>query len=249
MPRLLSQERKMAQNLTPSLEDYLETIYLLQIGTNEARVRDIATERDVKASSVTPALKRLADMGYLAYVQRESIRLTETGMVAARRVYAKHVLLFQFFHDILGMEPEKAREEACGLEHALSDDGMDRFVRFFESRSLCHPENRSRTCGGNCTETQENAPCSECPFKTQMPHTTLDKIKDGASVTIAQIRAKGAKRQEILDMGILPNVALTRMQTTAEGVLVDVATHEMNLTKEQTVSIVVTTGKDSNPRN
>ena len=72
-------------NLTPSLEDYLETIYLLQQGTSEARVRDIATARDVKASSVSPALKRLADMGYLSYIQRESIRLTETGKIAARR--------------------------------------------------------------------------------------------------------------------------------------------------------------------
>ena len=98
-------------NLTPSLEDYLETIYLLQQGTSEARVRDIATARDVKASSVSPALKRLADMGYLSYIQRESIRLTETGKIAARRIYARHVLLFQFFHDILGMPADKAREE------------------------------------------------------------------------------------------------------------------------------------------
>ena len=88
----------MAANLTSSLEDYLETIYLLQRGASqEARVRDIAAARSVKASSVSPALKRLSEMGFLQYEQRESIRLTEEGKVAARRVYARHVLLFQFF--------------------------------------------------------------------------------------------------------------------------------------------------------
>ena len=110
----------MTPPLTPSLEDYLETIYLLQKGKNEARVRDIATARGVKASSVSPALKRLSEMGLLAYVQRESIQLTEEGKIAARRVYAKHILLFQFFHDILGMDAEKAREEARILYVAMT---------------------------------------------------------------------------------------------------------------------------------
>ena len=153
-------------NLTPSLEDYLETIYLLQQGTSEARVRDIATARDVKASSVSPALKRLADMGYLSYIQRESIRLTETGKIAARRIYARHVLLFQFFHDILGMPADKAREEACGLEHALSDEGMDRFVQFFESRSLV-PDANADSCP------KQSCACTCCPIHKTIPHTTL----------------------------------------------------------------------------
>ncbi len=218
--------------LTPSLEDYLETIYLLQQGANEARVRDISAARDVKASSVSPALKRLSDMGYLAYVRRESIRLTETGKIAARRIYARHVLLFQFFHDILGMPQDKAREEACGLEHALSDEGMDRFVRFFESRSLVSDA---------APDDISDAPisCAQCPAHKTIPHTTLDKIADGHPVTVAQIRAKGAKRSAILDMGILPNITLIRTASTDGGIRVSLNNHELSLTDEQVQSIVV----------
>lgn len=119
--------------LTPSLEDYLETIYLLHKGSQKVRVRDISKQRKVRAASVTPALKRLSDLGYLHYEQRELIQLTEAGKVAARRVYARHVLLYQFFHNVLGMDKHAAQHEACGLEHALSDEATDKLVRFFET--------------------------------------------------------------------------------------------------------------------
>ncbi|MBO4349594.1 MAG: metal-dependent transcriptional regulator [Proteobacteria bacterium] len=220
----------MTANLTSSLEDYLETIYLLQQGSaQEARVRDIAQARSVKASSVTPALKRLSEMGFLKYVQRESIRLTEEGKTAARRVYARHVLLFQFFHDILGMPEENAKEEACGLEHALSDEGMDRFVRFFESISVC-----PRFMSGMCDKS-----CSEQGRAEYAALSTLYEVPDHSSVTVKQIRAKGAHRQAILDMGILPNVVITKTLTTAEGVIIHIGTHELRLTDEQMKNIVV----------
>ena len=225
----------MAGNLTSSLEDYLETIYLLQHGTfREARVRDIAAARSVKASSVSPALKRLSEMGYLAYEQRESIRLTDEGTAAARRVYARHVLLFQFFHDILGMPADKAREEACGLEHALSDEGMDRFVRFFESRSMCHCAGCSRAATDECALVSADAGARDVCC------TTLDRVENRIEVTVLMIRASGAERQEILEMGILPNVRIVRKSTTSEGIIVTVEAHELLLSVEQTRAIVVT---------
>lgn len=223
----------MSASLTPSLEDYLETIYLLQKDSSEARVRDIAVARDVKASSVSPALRRLSEMGYLNYMQRETIRLTETGKIAARRIYARHVLLFQFFHDILGMPADKAREEACGLEHALSDDGMDRFVRFFESRSLCTDNAET------CKHPDIHSHCQSCPFHHQIPHTTLDKIGENIPVTVAQIRANGKLRQEIIDMGIIPNATLSRCATVQNGIRVILNEHELTLSKNQVKAIVV----------
>ncbi|MBQ9396573.1 MAG: metal-dependent transcriptional regulator [Proteobacteria bacterium] len=219
----------MSPSLTSSLEDYLETIYLLQQGTGqEARVRDIAAARSVKASSVSPALKRLSEMGYLKYEQRETIRLTEEGKIAARRVYARHVLLFQFFHDILGMPEDKAREEACGLEHALSDEGMDRFVHFFESRSLCS--------GCHCHADAEHGDM-KCGQPCEL--VTLASVADGERVSVVLIRARNERRQTILDMGILPNVILVRKETFTSGVVVDVDAHELRLTHEQTEDILV----------
>ena len=225
----------MTSNLTSSLEDYLETIYLLQRGSmQEARVRDIAAARSVKASSVSPALKRLSEMGYLEYEQRETIRLTEAGKIAARRVYARHVLLLQFFHDILGMPEDKAKEEACGLEHALSDEGMDRFVRFFESRSICPKFLMSGECDNACAvhKSEESAALRE-------NLSTLDRVADHTPVKVKQIRAQGTQRQTILDMGILPNVIINKTLTTSEGVIIHIESHELHLTDDQMRAIVV----------
>ena len=123
--------------LTGSLEDYLETIYLLIQERRVARVRDIAKARNVKAGSVTPALRRLSDLGLIEYEQREYIDLTERGEQEARRVLSRHQLLTRFFDEVLQMPPEAADAEACRLEHSLSDEAMDRLVRFFEFLAVC----------------------------------------------------------------------------------------------------------------
>ena len=227
----------MPTSLTPSLEDYLETIYLLQQeNKREARVRDIAAARSVKASSVSPALRRLSELGYLSYEQRESIQLTELGKIAARRVYARHVLLFQFFHDILGMEEERAREEACGLEHALSDEGMDRFVRFFESRLQCGA-GESEKC--TSSDSASCSKCTNCRHNLSETRLTLDKIEDDETASVLRVRATGQERQKILDMGIIPNVLVQRVRATKTGLLVNIAKHELELSNDQARCIVV----------
>ncbi len=79
--------------ITSSLEDYLETIYELQRDGREVRVRDIAEARGVKAGSVSPALRRLADQGLIDYTRRAHIGLTPLGERAAQRIHARHRLL------------------------------------------------------------------------------------------------------------------------------------------------------------
>ena len=74
-----------AIELTGALEDYLETIYELVRDHKFARVRDIAKARGVRAASVSPAMKRLSDLGLIRYVRREYIDLTEQGEEEARK--------------------------------------------------------------------------------------------------------------------------------------------------------------------
>ncbi len=117
--------------LSGSLEDYLETIYLLAQERQFARVRDIASARGVKAGSVSPALKRLSDMGLVNYVRREYVSLTPEGEREARRVFARHQILTRFFKEVLQMPAVAAEEQACSMEHILTNDAMDRLVKFF----------------------------------------------------------------------------------------------------------------------
>ena len=119
-------------SMSPPLEDYLETIYLLVQEHGFARVRDIARARDVKAATVSVALRKLADAGLADYERREYTRLTPKGERAARRILARHRLLTRFFEEVLRMSPGAANQQACAMEHVLTDEAADRMVRFFE---------------------------------------------------------------------------------------------------------------------
>ena len=142
-------------NLTGSLEDYLETIFELVRDKKLARVKDIAKARGVKAGSVSPAMRRLADLGLIEYVEREYIDLTPAGEVEARRIFAKHQLLTRFFSQILKMSKSSAEADACAIEHNLSDEGMDHIVRFFEFLQGC-PEGNQLTVPGHSAQSHQN---------------------------------------------------------------------------------------------
>ena len=125
--------------LSASLEDYLETIYTLIQEKKVARVRDIARARGVKAGSVSPAMRRLADLGLLKYEQREYIDLTEEGERQAFRVVTRHRLLTRFLVDVLRMGPDAAESDACAMEHNMSDEAMTRLTGLVEFL-LEHPD-------------------------------------------------------------------------------------------------------------
>jgi len=236
-------------SLTAALEDYLETIYLLSRDAAEVRVRDIAKARDVKASSVTPALKRLAEVGHVRYVQREHVALTEQGAEEARRILARHELLARFFTEILGMAEAAAEREACAMEHSLSNEAMDRLVRFFEHLTVCPKVATSflETFRG-CSRVHAEKPACEvarCPASRDVEQhliaANLYELKAGFKGRVRQIRAQGAVRQRLLDMGILPNTEVTMERSAPGGDPIWVKVHgtQLALRKNEALSILI----------
>ncbi len=105
--------------LTPSLEDYLETILQLEKMNRVARVKDIADKLGVQMPSVTGALKSLKSKGMIEYEKNSFINLTNDGMSIAKKVYEKHKLLVSFFEKVLLIDKEKAAEIGCKVEHVI----------------------------------------------------------------------------------------------------------------------------------
>ncbi len=94
------------------------------------RVKDIAKKLRVKPSSVVGYLNDLTRRGYVEYEKHEFIRLTEKGARVASNVYEKHLLLKEFLSDILGVPEKIAEEDACYIEHGISDLTIQRLVQF-----------------------------------------------------------------------------------------------------------------------
>ena len=116
--------------LSASLEDYLETIYLISREKGEARSKEIMRHLKVRGSSVTEALQLLADKGLVNYAPYEAITLTPGGEVVAREVLHRHETLRDFFIEVLGIDAKLADEGACKTEHVISADIIERMIKY-----------------------------------------------------------------------------------------------------------------------
>jgi DtxR family Mn-dependent transcriptional regulator len=120
------------EQLSSSIEDYLEAIGYLEKEHRVARVKDIAERLNVQMPSVTGALKVLRGKGLVNYKRNSYITLTEEGLEIANSISLKHRRLARFLRELLLLSPEKAQDEACRIEHAVSDETVTRLVRLME---------------------------------------------------------------------------------------------------------------------
>ena len=118
---------ELKREISSSLEDYLEAIYLFSENGSEARAGQIATYLNVKKSSVTEAIQNLAKEGFINYKPYSPITLTAVGKKAAEKILRKHNIVKDFFREILNLSEEDASEIACKIEHVISDNLASRF--------------------------------------------------------------------------------------------------------------------------
>jgi DtxR family Mn-dependent transcriptional regulator len=115
------------ENLSRSLEDYLEAIYQLEQKNRVARVKDIARLLDVQMPSVTGAIKTLKSKNLVNYEKNSFISLSEKGFAIAESVQTRHSALKDFLQEILLMPPKIAEAQACKMEHAIGPETASRF--------------------------------------------------------------------------------------------------------------------------
>ena len=121
-------------NIHESAEDYLETILMFCEHYGSARSVDIAAHLGVTKPSVSFAMKRLRENGYILMGDDSRITLTEAGEAIARRILERHRLLTGFLMK-LGISEETARLDACKIEHDLSDETFNAIQRHVEKYS------------------------------------------------------------------------------------------------------------------
>lgn len=125
--------------ITSGLEDYIEVISNYLDKHDKVRAIDIAKELNVSRASVSEALKRLAERELINYGRYGAITITKKGEEAAQSVIKRHTLLTKFLCNILGLEETEAADNACKIEHVISENlikRLDEFVNYNEK----HPE-------------------------------------------------------------------------------------------------------------
>ena len=117
-----------AEPLTAPVEDYLKAIYTIGRGTGAAATNEIAQRLALAPASVTGMVRRLADQGLLAYERYHGVKLTESGRRAALRTLRRHRVIEAYLAEALGYPWDRVHEEAERLEHAASDELVDRMA-------------------------------------------------------------------------------------------------------------------------
>jgi DtxR family Mn-dependent transcriptional regulator len=134
MPRKKKTDIINSEELTEVKEDYIRAIYVLKHRYNRTpMLNEITQYLGIKKTTVSEALKSLADDGFVYKQNYKPVDLTEKGLSIAKNLTWKHRLIEVFLHRMLKVDIDKVHQEAHKLEHALSDDVIDKIFDFLNN--------------------------------------------------------------------------------------------------------------------
>jgi DtxR family transcriptional regulator, Mn-dependent transcriptional regulator len=128
---------KQHVKLSASQEDYLEAVYHIAKEKKVARAKDIAKRLDVRASSVTNALRMLSSLGLVNYAPYDLITLTDAGLSAAKEIVGRHTALSNFLVTVLGVDEAEADQAACKMEHSVPKSIVNRLIQYADYIAQC----------------------------------------------------------------------------------------------------------------
>jgi DtxR family Mn-dependent transcriptional regulator len=197
-----------------TIEDYLKALYILSRNGKPISTTEIAEHFKIAPASVTEMLKKLAKKGYVKYSPYHGAYLSNKGFQIAERITRKHRLLERFLHDVLRIGKDKVHVEACGMEHALSDDAEESLCRF-----LNHPD--------KCPDDEKIIPACSLPFSSceecvavhmkgleevgrrNQNLVSICALKEGDQGKVSFIRGEHKVLQRLLDMGLTPGTSVS----------------------------------------
>ena len=121
--------KKSTNNLYSSGEDYLEAIRILIEKNGKTRSSEVAEYMGVTRPSVCRAVRVLTDGGYLTMDKDFCLILTEKGQKIANKTYEKHCFFKQMLMIDAGVDSVKAEQEACEMEHSISEDSFEKLCQ------------------------------------------------------------------------------------------------------------------------
>ena len=122
-------------NYNESSEDYLEAILMLREQLGKVRSIDIVYKLGYSKPSISIAMKKLREKGLVNMDADGYITLTDEGLKIARHTYTRHKVLTSFFENI-GVNPRTAEDDACKIEHDISEETFMRLREFMSTNEM-----------------------------------------------------------------------------------------------------------------
>jgi len=232
-----------SNNLSASLEDYLEAIFNLAGESNAARSKDIAKLLSVSKSSVTGALRALRKKGLANYKPYDYVTLTDVGQEAAAEVVRKHNILKAFFVKVLGVEADIAQQAACKAEHILGPEVIARLLCFIEfiTQSGKNGHNLAGEFQQLCEDRLRDSDFASKETNKVDDIVGLNEVKPGQKGRIVKIIGRSGVNKRIADMGVVPGtiVEVQRVAPLGDPIDVKLKGYHLSLRKEEASKIMV----------
>ena len=177
-----------------SIEEYLEAVYRLEVEGSGVTTSGVASELGVSPASVSGMLKKLASDGYLEHRARGAAKLTQKGRELGARVVRRHRLAERLLVDVLGMPWDEVQNEACILEHAISERVEAHLIKILGNPTTCPHGHPIPALDGSQ------------PARTDVP---LAQLPVGARSTVAGVTEEVPEILRYLaDVGLRPGVSV-----------------------------------------
>jgi DtxR family Mn-dependent transcriptional regulator len=179
-------------------EQYLKAVYTLTEDGGTAKTTDLARRLAVSPSSVTEMIHKLSEEGYVRHWPYKGVVLRPKGRRIACKVTRKHRLLERFLNDFVGIKGKARHDQACKMEHVLTDEA---------EHQLCRMMNRPQECphGKSIPKCSRGLECSECTGET----VPLAELREGEEATISHLASKDRDELcRILSMGFVPGAGI-----------------------------------------
>ena len=132
--------------ISENIEEYLEVLYRNGSNKEQVSTTTLSNELGIAPGSVTQMLKKLETLGYIDYTPYRGATLTDEGMKIAQKITRKHRILEKFLLDILKVKEENIHDQACEMEHTLSDEAERALCTMLHHPDLCPDNNVIPAC-------------------------------------------------------------------------------------------------------
>ena len=190
--------------ISDNIEEYLEVLY--RNGSNREQVSTTQLSKDlgIAPGSVTQMLKKLEDLGYIEYTPYKGATLTDAGMKIAQKITRKHRILEKFLSDVLKIKEENIHEQACEMEHTLSDEAERALCTMLHHPDLCPDDKLIPACDfefGSCQECFSQKDFDQV-INRKFNLLSISELNCNSEGTISFIRGRNELLDEISEKGI-----------------------------------------------
>ncbi|GHV45082.1 DtxR family transcriptional regulator [Synergistales bacterium] len=194
--------------ISARIEDYLEEIFLIESTGRDITVTDLAERLGITKGTVTAAVQKMVDAELLNHERYGALHLTAPGRLKGLLVYRRHEGLRAFFHELLGVDRERASEMACDMEHyidSVTDERLYSMIEFFRGARADKEPWISDLFAA--TESRVLLP------------NPLSVFESGQSGIVTHLTAESALRGRLRNEGFVVGAAVLCLESGADDVL------------------------------